>query len=71
MVSALLIIGGLEAIQTASVIGVMPFSMLMVLIGIALIKAIYKDGIREKTSVKIIFDPSADGNTKAEKPVTI
>ena len=48
MVGALTIIGGLEAIQKAIVIGAMPFSMVMVLIGIALIKAIYKDGIRKK-----------------------
>ena len=71
VVSALLIIGGLEAIQTAIVIGAMPFSMVMASMGIKLIKAIYKGGTRKKTGVEIIFDPSADGNTKAEKPGTI
>jgi choline-glycine betaine transporter len=68
VVGALLIVGGLEAIQTAMVIGALPFSMVMALMGIALIKAIYKDSIREKAGVEIIYDPSADANTKAETP---
>ena len=68
VVGALLIIGGLGAIQTAMVIGALPFSMVMALMGIALIKAIYKDSIREKAGVEIIYDPSADANTKAETP---
>ena len=46
-------------------IGVLPFSLVMALMGIALIKAIYKDGVREKAGVEIGFDPSADVNTKA------
>ena len=71
VVGALLIIGGLEAIQTAMVIGALPFSMVMALMGIALIKAIYKDSIREKAGVEIIYDPSADANTKAETPDAI
>ncbi len=71
MVGALLIIGGLEAIQTAMAIGALPFSMVMALMGIALIKAIYKESIREKAGVEIIFDPSADAHSKAEKPDTI
>ena len=68
VVGALLIIGGLGAIRTAMVIGALPFSMVMALMGIALIKAIYKDSIREKAGVEIIYDPSADANTKAETP---
>ena len=68
VVGALLIIGGLGAIQTAMVIGALPFSMVMALMGIALIKTIYKDSIREKADVEIIYDPSADANTKAETP---
>ena len=67
----MLIIGGLEAIQTAMVIGTLSFSMVMALMGIALIKAFYKDSIREKAGVEIIFDPSADAHAKAEKPDTI
>ncbi len=41
MVGALLIIWGLEVIQTAIVIGAMPFSMVMAWMEIALIKAIF------------------------------
>ncbi len=44
MVGVLLLAGGLEAIQTAMVIGALPFSVVMVLMGLALIKTIYQDG---------------------------
>ncbi|MEL6959265.1 MAG: BCCT family transporter, partial [Pseudomonadota bacterium] len=43
--------GGLKAIQTAMVIGAFPFSIVMVLQGIALVKAIYNDSRREKAGV--------------------
>ena len=48
VVGGLIIAGGLGAIQTAMVIGALPFSFVMVLMGISLIKAIYKDGQRIK-----------------------
>lgn len=48
VVGGLIIAGGLGAIQTAMVIGALPFSFVMVLMGISLMKAIYKDGQREK-----------------------
>jgi len=48
VVGGLIIAGGLGAIQTAMVIGALPFSFVMVLMGISLIKAIYRDGLREK-----------------------
>ena len=48
VVGGLIIAGGLSAIQTAMVIGALPFSFVMVLMGIALIKAIWRDGKREK-----------------------
>lgn len=48
VVGGLIIAGGLGAIQTAMVIGALPFSFVMVLMGISLIKAIYKDGQRLK-----------------------
>ena len=48
VVGGLIIAGGLGAIQTAMVIGALPFSFVMVLMGIALIKAIWRDGRREK-----------------------
>lgn len=48
VVGGLIIAGGLGAIQTAMVIGALPFSVVMVLMGISLMKAIYKDGKRMK-----------------------
>ncbi len=47
VVAGLLISGGTGAIQTAMVIGALPFSVVMVLMCFALIKAIYNDGRRE------------------------
>jgi choline/glycine/proline betaine transport protein len=47
VVGGLIIAGGLGAIQTAMVIGALPFSVVMVLMGIALIKGIWLDGRRE------------------------
>ncbi len=47
VVAALLLVGGLKAIQTAMVIGALPFSLVMVLQCFALIKAIFNDGRRE------------------------
>ena len=47
VVGALIIAGGLGAIQTAMVIGALPFSAVMVLMGLALVKAIWRDGRRE------------------------
>ena len=58
VVGALLMIGGLAAIQTAMVIGALPFSLVMVLMGIALIKAIYRDSLRERLGVKSIVAPA-------------
>ena len=51
VVGGLLISGGTSAIQTAMVIGALPFSVVMLLMCIALIKAIYNDGRREAAGV--------------------
>ncbi len=51
VVAALLLVGGLKAIQTAMVIGALPFSLVMVLQCFALIKAIYMDGKREAAGI--------------------
>ena len=48
VVGGLIVAGGLGAIQTAMVIGALPFSFVMVLMGLSLIKAIYRDGQRLK-----------------------
>jgi choline-glycine betaine transporter len=48
VIGALLLAGGLSAIQAAMIVGAIPFSFMMILMGISLIKALYKDGLREK-----------------------
>ncbi|WP_299758298.1 BCCT family transporter [uncultured Boseongicola sp.] len=48
VVGGLIIAGGLGAIQTAMVIGALPFSLVMVLMGLSLIKAIWRDSMRLK-----------------------
>jgi len=48
VIGALLLAGGLSAIQAAMIVGAIPFSFMMILMGISLLKALYKDGLREK-----------------------
>lgn len=55
VVAALLLVGGLDAIKTAMVIGALPFSMVMLLMCVALIKAIYRDGLREKAGIETVI----------------
>ncbi|WP_293264807.1 BCCT family transporter [Neptunomonas sp.] len=59
LVAALLLVGGLKAIQTAMVIGALPFSVVMVLMCFSLIKAVYRDGIREKQGIKTVAETQA------------
>jgi choline-glycine betaine transporter len=59
VVGGLIIAGGLGAIQTAMVIGALPFSLVMVLMGIALIKGIWLDSKREAAGVQTTVDESA------------
>ncbi len=62
VVGGLLMSGGTGAIQTAMVIGALPFSIVMVLMAISLVKAIFNDGRREAagiTSVTVDDVPSA------------
>jgi choline-glycine betaine transporter len=68
VVGGLIIAGGLGAIQTAMVIGALPFSFVMVLMGLALIKAIYRDGKREKHGLETthVEATSAPDATPAE-----
>lgn len=60
VVAALLLVGGLKAIQTAMVIGALPFSLVMVLMCVALIKAIYNDGKREAAGISSLSEEAAD-----------
>jgi len=64
VVAGLLISGGTSAIQTAMVIGALPFSVVMALMAVALLKAIYNDTRREKIGVPTTFDniEGATGN---------
>ena len=50
VIAALLLAGGLSAIQAAMIVGAVPFSFMMILMGIALIKALIRDGIRARES---------------------
>ena len=59
VVAALLLVGGLDAIKTAMVIGALPFSVVMLLMCVALIKAIYRDGLRERAGIETIVLPAA------------
>jgi len=56
VVGGLILLGGLKAIKTAMVIGALPFSVVMVLMGLALVKGIWKDSIREKNGVVSVHD---------------
>ena len=56
VVAALLLIGGIGAIQTAMVIGALPFSLVMVLMAISLVKAIYNDSKRLASGVDTYSD---------------
>lgn len=48
--------GGIKAIQTAMVIGAFPFSVVMVLQGVALVKAIFNDARREREGIATTSD---------------
>ena len=51
IVAALLLAGGLSAIQSAMIVGTIPFSFVLILMGVSLLKALVKDQIREKTMI--------------------
>ena len=44
-IGVLLVAGGLDAINSAMIVGALPFSVVMVLMGIAVIKALIRDGL--------------------------
>ncbi len=69
VVGGLIIAGGLGAIQTAMVIGALPFSFVMVLMGLALIRAIHRDGQREKHGLPTTFvDEDGAAEPSAAQP---
>lgn len=67
VVAGLLISGGTTAIQTAMVIGALPFSVVMALMAVALLKAIYNDTRREKAGVPSTHD-KIEGSTGNDAP---
>ncbi len=48
VIGVLLIAGGLGAINTAMIIGALPFSLVMALMGVSLVKTVVRDAIRAK-----------------------
>ena len=64
VVAGLLSSGGTSAIQTAMVIGALPFSVVMVLMCISLIKAVFNDSRREAAGVPSVHSEieGATGN---------
>ena len=48
VIGVLLVAGGLSAINTAMIIGALPFSAVMALMGISLFKALIRDGMRAR-----------------------
>ncbi|MFT6695527.1 MAG: choline/carnitine/betaine transport, partial [Paracoccaceae bacterium] len=52
VIGTLLLAGGLGAINTAMIIGALPFSVVMLLMAISLLKAVIRDGMRERHAAK-------------------
>ena len=48
IIAALVLAGGLVAIQSAMIIAAIPFTFIMVLMCVALLKALYRDSLREQ-----------------------
>ncbi len=55
VVGGLIIAGGLDAIRTAMVIGALPFSLVMVMMGVSLVMAIYGDLQRKKHGLQTVY----------------
>lgn len=54
LIATLLLAGGLAAIKSAMLVGALPFSLIMVLMGISLFKALIRDALRARQGGKII-----------------
>ena len=63
VITVLLLAGGLDAIKSAMLLGALPFSAIMVLMGFALIKALIRDGLRKKESLKTAITDSNERNS--------
>ncbi|MCG8619360.1 MAG: BCCT family transporter [Desulfobacterales bacterium] len=60
VITVLLIAGGLDAIKSAMLLGALPFSAIMVLMGFALIKALVRDNMRSKDPDAVRASETAD-----------
>ena len=56
MVGSMLIIGGIDAIRTTMIIGALPFSLVVALMGVAIVKAIVFDIVRKRYGVPTTAD---------------
>ncbi len=56
VIGGLLVAGGLDAINTAMIIGALPFSVVMALMGVSLIKALIRDGMRQRRGLMPAVD---------------
>lgn len=59
VIAILLIAGGMDALKSSMFVGALPFSLIMVLMGISLIKAIVRDGMRAKQSDQSVSSQEA------------
>ena len=59
VVGSLLVVGGLDAIRTAMIIGALPFSFVSALLAVAVVKAIWRDTIRLRHGVECTVPPEA------------
>ncbi|MCY3770183.1 MAG: BCCT family transporter [Gammaproteobacteria bacterium] len=50
VIGVLLLAGGLRAIQSAMIVGTIPFTMVLILMGVGLLKALWRDNMRSKES---------------------
>ena len=50
--------GGLDALSNAMIIGALPFSVVMALMGIALVKALVRDGMRNAAGISKTVEPA-------------
>jgi len=68
MVGSMLILGGIDAIRITMIIGALPFSIVVALMGISIIKAITFDLIRKKHGVPTTAAACEDWDGKVLKP---
>jgi choline-glycine betaine transporter len=56
VIAALLLAGGLGAIQAAMIVGTVPFTLMMILMGVALLRELIRDEIAAKEKKYLSLD---------------